>query len=161
MANIPNRSQRSSECSSVESELTDLPMTPNNPIFSQLSLSENTLLNAQTIQACCAEVGFDWTTLPPVVAKIKEELDEVQDELTKAPLNPAAISEEVGDLLFAVVNLARHLNVDANVALTQANQKFMRRFEQVEQKIQASGKSVLECTLEEMESLWGEVKKNE
>lgn len=116
------------------------------------------LLRAQKIQKKCAKVGFDWTELPPVVAKIHEEIDEVLAEINAPEPNQPAIEEEIGDLLFAVVNLARHSKVDAETALIKANQKFEKRFRQVEQVIAQQDLNLADASLEQMEAAWQQVK---
>lgn len=119
------------------------------------------LLRAQKIQQRCQQVGFDWTELPPVVAKIEEELAEVLAELQKPQLDQQKLCEEVGDLLFATVNLARHLDCQAELTLAQANNKFIRRFEQVEQHLQRAGLDLPSATLAQMEQAWQQVKAKE
>ena len=116
------------------------------------------LLRAQKIQKKCAKVGFDWTELPPVVAKIHEEIDEVLAEVNAPEPNQQAIEEEIGDLLFAVVNLARHSGVNAETALIKANQKFEKRFRQVEQVIEQQDINLADASLEQMEAAWQQIK---
>lgn len=117
------------------------------------------LLRAQKIQKKCAKVGFDWTELPPVVDKIHEEIAEVLAEVNAPEPNQQAIEEEVGDLLFAAVNLARHTSVNAETALIKANHKFEKRFRQVEQVIDKQGLTIDTATMEQMEAAWQVVKK--
>ncbi|WP_340679132.1 nucleoside triphosphate pyrophosphohydrolase [Paraglaciecola sp.] len=119
------------------------------------------LQRAQKIQKKCSTVGFDWTTLPPVVDKIHEEIQEVLDEVNAPLPNQQAIEEEIGDLLFAVVNLARHTNVDAETALLNANLKFEKRFRAVEQSLHRDGQGVEAASLEEMEAAWQKIKQLE
>ena len=88
------------------------------------------LLRAQKIQKKCSKVGFDWTELLPVVDKIHEEINEVLAEVNVSEPDQQAVEEEIGDLLFAVVNLARHTCVNAETALIKANRKFEKRFRQ-------------------------------
>ncbi|MNH27612.1 Nucleoside triphosphate pyrophosphohydrolase [compost metagenome] len=90
---------------------------------------------------------------------MREELDEVLEAM--AENDSAALAEEVGDLLFATVNLARHLKVDPENALRGANQKFERRFRFIEQALRESGRPIEDCTLEDMDALWGEAKRQE
>ncbi len=116
------------------------------------------LLQAQKIQKQCAKVGFDWPELMPVIAKIHEEIDEVLAEVNAAEPDQNAIEEEVGDLLFAVVNLARHSQVSAETALIKANQKFTKRFEQVESILTQQGVTLEEVSLGQMEAAWQQVK---
>ncbi|KXI27388.1 nucleoside triphosphate pyrophosphohydrolase [Paraglaciecola hydrolytica] len=117
------------------------------------------LQRAQKIQKKCSAIGFDWSTLPPVVDKIHEEIQEVLDEVNAPQPNQQAIEEEIGDLLFAVVNLARHAKVDAETALIKANQKFEKRFRAVETILKQQGQGIEAATLEEMEAAWQTVKK--
>ena len=116
------------------------------------------LLRAQKIQKKCAKVGFDWSTLPPVVDKIHEEIEEVLAEVNVPEPNQQAVEEEIGDLLFAVVNLARHSKVNAESALIKANNKFEQRFRQVEQIIQQQGLTLEQADLKQMEAAWQQVK---
>jgi ATP diphosphatase len=119
------------------------------------------LTKALKLQKRCASVGFDWPDFPPVIDKIHEEIDEVLVELNAKPTNQALIEEEVGDLLFAVVNLARHAKVDPETALRKANQKFEQRFRQVEEQLNLDFGSVENCDLEQMENAWQQVKQAE
>jgi MazG family protein len=114
------------------------------------------LMRAQKLQSRAARVGFDWPDDSGVRDKIREELFEVEDAIVSN--DPAKIHEEMGDLLFAVVNLARFKNVDAETALRDANQKFNRRFRSVETNM---GKPLQEATLDEMEALWNKAKESE
>ena len=116
------------------------------------------LLRAQKIQKSCAKVGFDWTELPPVVDKVHEEIEEVLAEVNASTPNQQAVEEEIGDLLFAVVNLARHTSVNAETALIKANQKFEKRFRQVELIIDKQGLSMETASLEQMEAAWQKIK---
>jgi nucleoside triphosphate diphosphatase len=93
-----------------------------------------------------------------VLRKIREEADEIEVELDRADTNKAATAGEVGDLLFAVVNLARHLDADPEAALRQANLKFERRFAAIERALAARGKAPQEASLAEMDALWNEAK---
>ncbi|MFI0487791.1 MAG: nucleoside triphosphate pyrophosphohydrolase [Yersinia sp. (in: enterobacteria)] len=119
------------------------------------------LMKAHKIQKRCASVGFDWRTLEPVLDKVYEEIDEVMFEVRQAVVNKEKLSEEIGDLLFATVNLSRHLGHNAENALQAANRKFERRFRKVEQIVRASGRTMENATLDEMEAAWQYVKKQE
>lgn len=131
----------------------------------QLSLLDDvptalpSLSRAIKLQKRAAQVGFDWPEALPVVDKVREELDEVLEAMSEN--DPEAISEEVGDLLFVVSNLARHLKVDPETALRAANAKFERRFRFIEQALREAGRSMEDCALEELDALWGEAKKLE
>ncbi|HFK7185477.1 TPA: nucleoside triphosphate pyrophosphohydrolase [Serratia odorifera] len=119
------------------------------------------LMKAHKIQKRCASVGFDWHTLGPVLDKVYEEIDEVMHEAQQAVVDPLKLEEEIGDLLFATVNLSRHLGHKAETALQAANRKFERRFRQVESLIAQQGLTTEEATLEQMEQAWQQVKKAE
>ncbi|KIT15891.1 nucleoside triphosphate pyrophosphohydrolase [Jannaschia aquimarina] len=107
------------------------------------------LMRAEKLQKRAARVGFDWGEAGPVLDKIAEEAAEVAQAAT-----PEERQEEVGDLLFTVVNLARHLEVDPEAALRTANAKFQRRFDAVEDGLAAAGRRPREATLDEMDALW-------
>lgn len=131
----------------------------------QLSLPDDVpaalpaLSRAAKLQKRAANVGFDWADATPVVAKIQEELDEVREAMANG--QAAQVAEEVGDLLFVMVNLARHLQVDAEDALRQANAKFERRFRFIEEALKAQDRSPQEASLEEMDALWDAAKVEE
>lgn len=115
---------------------------------------------AVKLQNRAARVGFDWPSIDPVFDKIHEELDELKTEIRESGSNER-IAEEYGDFLFVVANLGRHLGIEPETVLGQANRKFTRRFQQVEDKLNRLGKSPLESNLEEMDSLWDQVKAEE
>ncbi|MFI8415212.1 nucleoside triphosphate pyrophosphohydrolase [Serratia sp. NPDC078593] len=119
------------------------------------------LMKAHKIQKRCASVGFDWHTLGPVLDKVYEEIDEVMHEAQQAVVDEHKLEEEIGDLLFATVNLSRHLGHKAENALQAANRKFERRFRQVENIITQQGLTTAEATLEQMEAAWQQVKRQE
>ncbi|ARZ02202.1 nucleoside triphosphate pyrophosphohydrolase [Yersinia ruckeri] len=119
------------------------------------------LMKAHKIQKRCAAVGFDWNTLGPVLDKVYEEIDEVMFEAKQAVVDEEKLGEEIGDLLFATVNLSRHLGHKAENALQAANRKFERRFRKVEQIVTASGRTMETASLAEMEAAWQQVKKQE
>ena len=114
------------------------------------------LLGAYEIGTRVAAVGFDWTDSKDVVAKIREEIAELEHAIGNEP--PDRVEEEMGDLLFAIANLARKLSVEAESALRKANQKFSERFHKLEQAFESEGRSVHDATLEEMERVWQKVK---
>lgn len=119
------------------------------------------LMRAHKIQKRCSSVGFDWDTLGPVLDKVHEEIDEVMHEAQQAVIDRDKLEEEIGDLLFATVNLSRHLGSKAETALQKANVKFERRFRQVEQIIAAQGLEMQQASLEQMEAAWQTVKSQE
>jgi ATP diphosphatase len=111
------------------------------------------LVRAEKLQKRASSVGFDWNNADTVIDKIAEEAREV----VEAP-DQAAREEEIGDLLFVIANLARHLKVDPEAALRAANAKFTRRFHHIETALAARGSSPAAATLEEMEALWQDAK---
>lgn len=136
------------------------------------------LMYAQKLQKACAKVGFDWPDAAPVIDKVREEVEEIQQELdfkqraqgalnagvaplkSGVPDNQQAIEEEIGDALFAMVNLARHCKVDADTALRNASNKFANRFKGVERLAAEQGDKLDALTLDEMEALWQRVKQS-
>lgn len=129
-----------------------------NSILANITRGLPPLVKATKLQKRCAKAGFDWSNVNDVADKISEELNEVLAELAEEEKDQSAIEEEMGDLLFAVTNLSRHLNVDPERALRIANYKFEKRFRYIEDKLAEAGKSLEESQLDEMESLWVEAK---
>ena len=123
------------------------------------------LLKAQRTQEKASRVGFDWKDAAGPMEKIAEELNELKAEVevraSKKPIDSTRVKEELGDLLFAVCNLARHLGVDAESALELTNAKFSRRFRSVEAGAKEVGRDLKEMTLEEMDELWEKAKEGE
>lgn len=134
----------------------------NNSLLSDIPMVMPQLLRAKKIQKCVATVGFDWQEVKEVLHKVEEELVEVKEVMNAqdqaSELKQARLEEELGDLLFSVVNLSRHLKVDAEEALRKGNGKFIRRFEHLENKLAAQGKELKKCDLEEMETAWENAK---
>ncbi len=114
------------------------------------------LKRAQKLQKRAAREGFDWPTIEPVLEKIEEEIQELREAVQHG--DQAHIDEETGDVLFSCVNLARHLNVDAEESLRNCNQKFERRFGYIEKTLNQQKKSFKNCSLDELEMLWLEAK---
>jgi nucleoside triphosphate diphosphatase len=117
------------------------------------------LSRAMKLQEKAGKVGFDWNDVRAVLEKIREEIVEVEAEIAEG--SAQALSGEVGDLLFAAVNLARHLKVDPEAALRGANAKFERRFAHIEDRLAAGGQTPESASLDEMERLWVEAKVQE
>ncbi|MDX8455793.1 nucleoside triphosphate pyrophosphohydrolase [Mesorhizobium sp. VK9D] len=114
------------------------------------------LTRALKLQEKAARVGFDWSEAAPILDKIEEEIGELREALATGDAAP--IQDEFGDMLFAVVNLGRHLKLDSEAALSGTNEKFRSRFHYVEQALEASGRSLEKATLDEMEALWQQAK---
>lgn len=117
------------------------------------------MMRAQKLQTKAGQVGFDWNDPQAVLAKIREETEEVANALARG--DQAAAGQEVGDLLFAAVNLARHLDQDAEGLLRSTNRKFERRFGAVESALARQGRSPTEASLQEMDALWDAAKEAE
>ncbi|HYA05080.1 MAG TPA: nucleoside triphosphate pyrophosphohydrolase, partial [Xanthobacteraceae bacterium] len=119
------------------------------------------LSRALKLQQKAGTVGFDWNDARAVLRKIREEADEIEAALDDGNAIAADAAAEVGDLLFAAVNLARHLHADPEALLRATNQKFERRFAAIERALAARGKSPAAATLAEMDALWEEAKAEE
>ena len=118
------------------------------------------LTRAVKLQKRAARVGFDWHSITPIFDKIREELDEVKQEIDKNASHEL-VEDEIGDLFFAVSNLARHLGVDPESAIRRSNRKFEQRFKSIEQLASVENKNLAEMTLDEMEVLYQHVKRSE
>jgi uncharacterized protein YabN with tetrapyrrole methylase and pyrophosphatase domain len=121
------------------------------------------VLEAYQMATKASRVGFDWPDAPAVLAKLDEEVAELREAFGGAPdpHRQDAIESEMGDVLFAAVNVARLLNVDPESALKAANRKFRRRFGHLEERLRERGRRPAESTLPEMEALWTEAKARE
>jgi len=115
------------------------------------------LMRAQKAQSKVARVNFDWTELREVIAKVEEELGELKDAIKGE--DQKSIEDEIGDLLFAVVNLARKAKFDAETALQAATDKFVRRFNSLEDELRARGKKLGDVDLAELDAIWAQIKK--
>ncbi|WP_224814937.1 nucleoside triphosphate pyrophosphohydrolase [Hasllibacter sp. MH4015] len=127
-------------------------------VLADVALGLPALMRAEKLQKRAARVGFDWPEIDMVINKIAEEAQELADARDTLP--PAKVAEEMGDLLFVMANLARHLKVDPEEALRGANAKFVRRFAYIEQELAARSSSPEDSTLEEMDALWDAAKAN-
>jgi nucleoside triphosphate diphosphatase len=142
-------------------------------ILADIPVALPALTRAIKLQDKAARVGFDWPSLAPVFDKLKEELIELEAAIAaradarehgltgRVLPDLAAIGDELGDLLFVVANIARHLKIDAEGALRAANQKFIRRFRRIEELLAAQGRTPAQSTLEEMDLLWDQAKAEE
>lgn len=129
----------------------------NASILAGLPMALPALMRAQNAQKKAARVGFDWESADPVFEKIDEEVAEVREAVAQG--DKEAIEDEIGDLLFSVVNLARKLKVDSETALTGATAKFVSRFQAVEAALARDGIKIEEASPEEMNRLWDEHKR--
>jgi MazG family protein len=125
-------------------------------MFAGMPKSLPALLSAKTIQERVSKVGFDWDSHQGPMDKVREELEEIQGDPDKA-----AVTEEFGDLLFACVNLARHLSIDPEDALRAANRKFISRFRKVQEELKKRGLRLGKASLQEMDTIWDEIKHRE
>ncbi len=119
------------------------------------------LARAVKLQAKAGTFGFDWNDPRAVLDKLREETVEIAAEIDREPQEPERIEDEIGDLLFTVANLARHLKVDPDQALRRTNAKFVRRFGSIERSLGATGRTPAEASLAEMEALWQQAKSEE
>ncbi len=117
------------------------------------------LMRAQKAQSKAARVNFDWTEVRDVIAKVEEELREVKEAITSQ--DREMIADEIGDVLFSVVNLARKCKIDAESALQKATDKFVVRFNRLEDELKTRGKKLGDVDLAEMDAIWNQVKKND
>ena len=130
--------------------------TPDQSVLADTPKALPGMIRAVKLQKKASAVGFDWGDAKLVLAKLREEIDEIEAELDGG--TPDAITSEVGDLLFAVANLARHAGIDPETAVRGANAKFERRFAYIEAALAAKGSSPAASTLDEMDALWNEAK---
>jgi XTP/dITP diphosphohydrolase len=126
-------------------------------VLSGVPKSLPAMVKAMRIQEKAKQVGFEWATKEQVWEKVEEEKKELQEAVTSG--NKEHIEEESGDLFFSVINYVRFLKVDAENALELTNQKFIKRFTTMEQEVEKKGKHLNEMTLEEMDAVWNEIKK--
>jgi MazG family protein len=116
------------------------------------------LLEAYSLTDRASRVDFDWPSVEPCLEKLEEEIGELKEEISAAERDRERVEAEVGDMLFAAVNVARKLGVDPETALKATNRKFRRRFAHIESRLRDGGKTPKEATLEEMDALWDEAK---
>jgi MazG family protein len=119
------------------------------------------LLKAFRMTEKAAALGFDWRGPDEVLHKLEEEVGELQAELAARPGEPARVRDEMGDLLFVLANLARHLGIEPETALQESNAKFMRRFRTMEGRATSAGRELREMSLEELDELWEGAKAEE
>nr|WP_263323933.1 nucleoside triphosphate pyrophosphohydrolase [Neobacillus sp. Marseille-Q6967] len=127
-------------------------------ILDGISMSLPNLLRANELQKKASKVGFDWQEIGPALAKVKEEFEEFEAEITGQNKNMVNAKKEFGDILFAFVNVARFLKIHPEEALFETNEKFVRRFRYIERKVKESGKGFADFSLEELDQFWDEAK---
>lgn len=135
-------------------------MSDSDFLLNQIKQDGDALSYAVDMQRKASSVGFDWPDIKGVIAKLHEELDELGDEID-ADADKERLADELGDVLFACCNLARHLGVDPTEALSGTNQKFYRRFNFVETSVSAAGKSFSDFSLDELDQFWDQAKQLE
>ena len=145
------------ELKKAEREITKKEEKPKTSILDEVPLAFPALIEANKLTKRAAKVGFDWENVEQIFDKLNEEVDELKAEISRSESDK--IEEEVGDLLFVIVNLARKLDVDSETALKKTNRKFRRRFSFIESELKKQAKSFEESNLEEMDALWNEAKK--
>ncbi|MDB5564100.1 MAG: MazG family protein [Tardiphaga sp.] len=128
-------------------------------LLASIKAGQPSLTQAMALQRKASSVGFDWNDPRAVLAKIREEADEIEAALDRGHMEEVAA--ETGDLMFALVNLARHVGADPDLALRGTNAKFERRFGYIEQVLSATGRTLQQASLEEMDALWNEAKTTE
>lgn len=117
------------------------------------------LTEAEKLQRRASKVGFDWNAPGPIIDKIVEETEELIVEISRPDLDRDRLEDEIGDLIFAVANLARHFDIDPEAALKRTNRKFRKRFSRIEAEAAARGTTLEAMTLEEMEAVWQAAKR--
>ena len=131
----------------------------NGGLLSSVPMPLPALTRALKLQSKAAQVGFDWNDLRPVMDKIEEEWQELKVELNESGGQPnTRVAEELGDFIFSIVNMARHIGIDPEDALRKTNSKFVRRFGYLENEIQSNGGRMKDAALDEMEELWARAK---
>jgi MazG family protein len=134
---------------------------PEKTILGSVPTTLPALLRAYEMSSRAAAVNFDWERATDVIAKIEEEVAEVRAVVDQHGSDHARLEEEIGDLLFAIANLSRKLGIEPESALRRADDKFTRRFGELERRFKSRDRSLQECTLDEMESEWGRIKRDE
>jgi nucleoside triphosphate diphosphatase len=131
-------------------------VVPHISLLSGVKAGQPALSRAMELQRKASSVGFDWNDPREVLRKIREEADEIEEALDRG--DAGELAEETGDLMFALVNLARHVGADPDLALRGTNSKFERRFAYIERALESQGRSLEDASLAEMDALWDEAK---
>lgn len=138
-------------------EREEKPKHKSKSLLDDIPIAMPQLFRAKKIQKRVATVGFDWQEAKEVLNKVEEELIELK-EVFETQVQQYRLEEELGDLLFSVVNLSRHLKINAEEALRKSNNKFIQRFQYLENQLTLEGKELNDCSLEELEAIWKEAK---
>ena len=144
------------ELKRAEREITKKEEKPKDSILDDVPLAFPALIEANKLTKKAAKVNFDWENSEQIFDKLNEEIDELKAEIAVG--ENGKIEDEIGDLLFVIVNLARHFDVEPETALKRTNRKFRRRFKFIESELKNLGKSFAESSLEEMDALWNRAK---
>lgn len=167
------KAERAAERARLSPDAGRVPAAHGSTVLADVPAGLPALTRAVKLQDKAARVGFDWPDIRPVFRKMKEEIGELEEvafaEASKttnseandggsSPVLRAAIAEELGDMLFVMANIARHLKLDPETALRAANDKFTRRFAYIERRLAEQGRTAEQSTLEEMDALWDEVR---
>ncbi len=153
-ANWENEKQKERQARLEKSSIDSKPVS----MLADIPNALPALTRANKIQKRCAHVGFDWPDHQGAMAKVEEEIIELKDELNADEIDPQRIGEEMGDLMFAMVNLSRKLKLDPEATLRDANIKFSKRFQQVEALAHDGNQRLDDLDLDQMEALWQQVK---
>jgi ATP diphosphatase len=167
------KAEKAAERARLSPESGRVPAAHGSKVLADVPVGLPSLTRAVKLQDKAARVGFDWPDIQPVFRKMKEEIGELEEVAFSLPTRPgpleaavgqptpvprAAVEEELGDMLFVMANIARHLKLDPETALRAANDKFTRRFAYIERRLAEQGRTAEQSTLEEMDALWNEVR---
>jgi len=153
-----DRTAKEQTISWEETKATERKAKGHNSLLDDVPLALPELMRAEKLQKRAARVGFDWPNLDGVMDKIVEEAQEVTDAMKSG--NQNAIEDEIGDLIFAVTNLARKAGIDPELALRRTNLKFTYRFQRIEKTARNQSRNIKDMTLDEMETIWQDAKKS-
>ena len=158
--NASQQTQAWEEFKAAERQQKNIASSEEPSVMDGVPVALPSLTQAVKLQKRAARVGFDWTSYSQIVDKIKEELDELTHEIDSSATRERVV-DEMGDLFFAVSNLARHLEIDPETAIRVSNEKFVRRFKSMEALARQANKPISEMTLDEQEALYQQTKREE
>jgi ATP diphosphatase len=154
--NQPTQAQINQNWEAIKAQEKSFKSIKNERWLDAVPVAMPALMRAQKLQKKAASIGFDWPDMSGVFSKFHEELNELEEAFEQGDND--AQEDEMGDVLFSLVNLARHLNINPDTALTRTNRKFIARFNYIEQTLIEQGSSLQAASLEEMDSLWNQAK---